>query len=204
MFPNDVAAANYQAIQIPVIYDTDGSITDLLLGSGASEPLECRQNGVTESVDSFGTSGTIQHAVIVLNGLCVGSYPEQMTQMQYQLMRAFGRVLGLAWSQLNDNVFTGATTVTAAQMAVWPVMHPMDIVCGPYTYQCMQNPFTLRPDDVAALTALYPVASSTSTKTMSAANTASASGIIEFFTRQGMEVTNVTMVRWLLGVEGGV
>lgn len=203
VFPNDVEAANYQAIQIAVIYDTDGSITDLLLGSGASGPLECRQNGVTESVDSFGTGGAIQHAVIVLNGLCVGSSPQQMTQMQYQLMRTFGRVLGLAWSQLNDNVFTGVATVTAAQMAVWPVMHPIDIVCGPYTYQCMQNPFTLRPDDVAALTALYPVASSTSGKIASGVNTASASGTVQFTTRQGMEVTNVTMVRWLLGTESG-
>ena len=55
-------------------------------------------------------SGTIQHAVIVLNGLCVGSDPNQLTQMQYQLTRVFGRVLGLAWSQLNDDVFTGTPT----------------------------------------------------------------------------------------------
>ncbi len=30
-------------------------------------------------------------------------------QLQYQLMRAFGRVLGLGWSQTNDNVFTGSS-----------------------------------------------------------------------------------------------
>lgn len=203
VFPSDVEAANYQSIQIAVIYDTDGSITDLLLGSGASEPLECRDNGVTESVDSFGSAGTIQHAVIVLNGLCVGSNAAQMSQMQYQLMRTFGRVLGLAWSQLNDNVFTGVATVTSAQMSVWPLMHPIDVYCNTYTYTCMQNPFTLRPDDVAALTALYPVTSSTSGKTKSAANTASASGTVQFTTRQGMEITNVTATRWLLGSEPG-
>ncbi len=69
VFPTDVEATNYSSVQIPVIYDRDGSVIDLLLGSGASDPMGCRQNGVVESVDSFGSSGTIQHAVIVLNGL---------------------------------------------------------------------------------------------------------------------------------------
>jgi hypothetical protein len=204
VFPSDVEATNYQAIQIAVIYDTDGSITDLLLGSGASDPLECGQNGVTESVDSFGYNGTIQHAIIVLNGQCVGSYPEQMAQMQYELTRVFGRVLGLAWSQLNDNVFTGAQGPSpAGQMAVWPLMHPIDVDCGPYTYQCMQNPYTLRPDDVAALSALYPVKSAAGGKTLSSTGTIAASGIIDFGSYQGMEITNVTATRWLLGAEGG-
>jgi hypothetical protein len=203
VWPADVEATNYQAIQIPVIYDSDGSITNLLLGSGASDPSGCLQNGVTESVDAFGANATIQHAVIVLNGLCVGSSPEQMQQMQYQLTRIFGRVLGLAWSQLNDNVFTGVSPVTAAQMALWPLMHPIDIICGPYTYQCMQNPFTLRPDDIAALASLYPVAATGSGKTQSSYDAISASGIVDFPTNQGMELTNVTVRRMLVGVESG-
>lgn len=199
VFPADVEATNYQAVQIPIVYDSDGSITDLLLGSGASDPSGCLQNGVLESVDSFGSNATIQHAVIVLNGLCVGSNPQQMLQMQYQLTRVFGRVLGLAWSQLNDNVFTGVTPVTAAQMAVWPLMHPIDVNCGPYTYQCMQNPFTLRIDDVAALTALYPVTTSTSNKTLSVVNTVAVSGAVNFSTHQGMELVNVLASRRLAG-----
>ena len=32
------AGSNYAAIQIAVIYDSDGSITDMLLGAGASNP----------------------------------------------------------------------------------------------------------------------------------------------------------------------
>jgi hypothetical protein len=201
VWPADVEATNYQAIQIPIIYDSDGSITNLLLGDGASDPSGCQQNGVTESVDSFGTNATIQHAVIVLNGLCVGSDPDQMQQMQYQLTRIFGRVLGLAWSQLNDNIFTGVSQVTAAQMALWPLMHPIDINCGPYTYQCMQNAFTLRPDDIAALASLYPVASTGSGKTQSSQDAISVSGIVDFPTDQGMELTNVTVRRLLIGVE---
>jgi hypothetical protein len=202
VFPADVEATNYASVQIPVIYDSDGSVIDVLLGSGASAASGCRQNGVVESVDSFGSSGTIQHAVIVLNGLCVGSAPEQLTQMQYQLTRVFGRVLGLAWSQLNDNVFTGVPQPTTAQMALWPLMHPMDVICGEYTYQCMQNPFTLRPDDINALTSLYPVLNSGGGKTLSGVNTVSASGAVTFPTRQGMELVNVLAYRLISGVDG--
>ncbi len=203
VFPADVEATNYASVQIPVIYDSDGSVIDLLLGSGASDPTGCRQNGVVESVDSFGWSGTIQHAVIVLNGLCVGSDPEQLTQMQYQLTRVFGRVLGLAWSQLNDNVFTGVPQPTAAQMALWPLMHPMDLICGDYSYQCMQNSFTLRPDDINALVALYPVLSSGGGKTRSGVNAVSASGAVSFSTQQGMELVNVIAYRLIWGVDSG-
>jgi hypothetical protein len=203
VFPADVEAGNYQNVQIPVIYDSDGSVIEMLLGSGASGSSECRENGVVESVDQFGSSGTIQHAVIILNGLCAGSAPEQLTQMQYQLTRMFGRVLGLAWSQLNDNVFTGASQVTAAQMAVWPLMHPIDVICGPYTYQCMQGAFTLRPDDIHALVTLYPVATSGGGKTQSALNTVSVSGTVNFPTAQGMELANVVAYRQIWGQDGG-
>ena len=57
VFPNDVQSTNYAAIQIAVVYDRDGSVTDLLLGGGASDPSGCLQHGVTESVDSMIPSG---------------------------------------------------------------------------------------------------------------------------------------------------
>ena len=94
VFPADVSASNYQSIPIAVIYDTDGSVIDTLLGDGASDPSGCRDTGVVESVDSIGLDGTIHHAMLILNGRCVGSTPQQMLQMQYQLERAFGRVIG--------------------------------------------------------------------------------------------------------------
>jgi IPT/TIG domain len=208
VFPADVEATNYASVQIAVIYDSDGSVIDMLLGSGASGLLECRQNGVAESVDGFGSSGTIEHAVIVLDGLCVGSssapeLQEQLTQMQYQLTRVFGRVLGLAWSQLNDNVFTAVSPVTAAEMALWPLMHPIDLICGNYSYQCMQGPFTLRPDDINALTSLYPVMNSGGGKTQSGLNTVSASGAMGFPSGQGMELVNVVAYRLIWGQDGG-
>ena len=198
VFPADVLASNYLAKPIAVIYDTDGSVTDLLLGSGASEPSACLHNAVTESVDGFGQTGKIEHAVIVLNGRCVGSAPEQLLQMQYQLERTFGRVVGLAWAQVNDNVFTGVTTVTANQIANWPVMHPIDVICGPYTYQCMQSPFQLRPDDISTLAGLYMVttANPSTGKTPSlSADSLWIQSTLYFPTLQGMDAVNVA-VTW--------
>ena len=81
--------------------------------------------------------------------------------MQYQVMRAFGRILGLGWSQTNDNVFTGSPAATPQQAANWPIMHPIDVICGPYTYQCLPNPFTLRTDDISGMALLYSIAPGT-------------------------------------------
>lgn len=156
--PADVQSTNGQQKPIAVIYDTDGSVIDALLGAGGSDPAGCLTTGVVESVDAFGSDSTIQHAVLILNGRCTGPAPEQQLQMQYQLERAFGRVLGIGWSQTNDNVFTQSPAPTAAQIAHWPIMHPIDVVCGPYTYQCLSDPFVLRPDDVSALSQLYFIA----------------------------------------------
>ena len=198
IFPADVASSNYQTVQIAVIYDTDGSVTDLLLGNGASDPSGCLQNGVTESVDSIVPEGYIEHAVLVLNGRCTGSAPEQQMQMQYQLMRAFGRVLGLGWSQTNDNVFTGSSQPTLNQALHWPVMHPIDIICGPYTYQCLPQPFTLRPDDISALSQLYSIANGTapSGKTDTLLNANQLSGELLFPNGQGMQGVNMLVRRW--------
>ncbi len=156
-WPTDVMVANAAAIPIAVIYDTDGSVTDTLLGAGASAPSSCRTNSVTENVDSITPQGYITHAELILNGRCTGTAAAQLQEMQYKLERAIGRVLGLAWSQVNDNVFTGVPTATYNQALHWPIMHPIDIICGPYSYQCLPNPFTLRPDDVASMVLLYPL-----------------------------------------------
>ncbi|MDW5264709.1 MULTISPECIES: IPT/TIG domain-containing protein [Acidobacteriaceae] len=198
VFPADVQSSNYQAKQIAVIYDSDGSVTDMLLGSGASDPSGCRQNAVTESVDSIVPAGYIQHALLILNGRCTGPAAEQQLQMQYQLMRAFGRILGLGWSQVNDNVFTGSPQPTAMEALNWPIMHPIDIICGPYTYQCLPQPFTLRADDLSALTMLYPIAQNQAPpgKTDSLYLAHEIEGYVYFPTGQGMQGVNVTVRRW--------
>ena len=196
--PADVSTPNTLAI----IYDTDGSVTDTLLGSGASNPSGCRQNAVTESVDSFNPAGYIAHALIVINGRCTGTAAAAQLQLRYQLMRAFGRVLGLAWSQTNDNVFTGTPAPTPVQEQNWPIMHPLDIICGPYTYQCLPNPFTLRADDIAGLVAVYPIDGSQPIppgKQLSYANAQSLWGKLYFPTGEGMAGVNVLVRRMAYG-----
>ncbi len=206
VFPADVDSSNYSAVQIAVVYDTDGSVTDMLLGSGASSPIDCLQYAVTESVDSISTSGFIQHAVIVLNGRCTGPAPEQQLQMRYQLERAFGRVFGVGWSQNNDNVFTRSPAPSLIQAQHWPIMHPIDIVCGLYTYQCLPNPFTLRDDDIASITALYRLGYNPQLgwigynqwlpgKVQSYSGAARAFGTMSFPNGQGMQGVNVVVQR---------
>ena len=148
---------------------------------------------MTESVDSIVPAGYIQHALLVLNGRCTGPAPEQQLQLQYQLMRAFGRVLGLGWSQTNDNVFTGSPQATYKQAMHWPVMHPIDIICGPYTYQCMPQPFTLRPDDLSAMAQLYYIGKGQAPpgKVDSLLNANQVGGVLYFPTGQGMQGVNV-------------
>jgi hypothetical protein len=193
VFPDDMQLANYHAIPIAIVYDTDGSVIDTLLGSGASDPLGCRQNGVVEDVDGLDPAGTIDHAILILNGRCVGQNSDQLLQMQYQLMREFGRVIGLAWSQLNDNVFTGIPSPTAIEVQNWPIMHPIDVLCGPYTYKCMSQPFTLRADDLSVLAQMYPVTTASPGKTVSGNGALILSGYVTFPTGQGMDSVNVVL-----------
>ena len=197
VFPADMSSANYAAKQIAIVYDRDGSVTDLLMGSGASDPTACRDSAVTESVDAITPTGLIQHAVLILNGRCTGPAQEQQMQMQYQLERAFGRVLGLGWSQLNDNVFTGTPQPTYAQALHWPIMHPIDVICGPYSYQCLPQPFTLRDDDIASITMLYPVTGGTVPfgKQLSTTNAATLDAGLYFPTGEGMAGVNVVIRR---------
>ena len=201
-FPADVAASNYLSKPIAVIFDTDGSVINLLLGAGASDLSSCRQNGVVENVDGFGAAGTIDHAVILVNGLCATDAGDALTQLQWQTERAFGRILGLAWSQVNDNVFTGATPATQLQISYWPVMHPIEPICGPYTYKCYYNPFPLRPDDRNGLEQLYPVIAGNAGagKVASTSNSVSIRASLGFPTGQGMDLVNVTVRRMPIGL----
>ena len=196
VFPADVQPSNSAAIQIAVLYDSDGSVTDLLLGSGASDPGNCRQTAVTESVDSIAPSNLIQHALLVLNGRCTGPDLELQLEMKYRLIRAFGRVLGLAWSQANDNVFTGSPQASNAEELNWPLMHPVDLLCGPYAYQCLEQPFTLRPDDLASIAGVYPSGVTGNGKIPAYSVAGSVSGVITFSNGQGMQGVNVLVRRY--------
>ena len=156
---------------VAIVYDADGSVIDNLLGQGAGSPDLCSTNGVYGQVDSISEDGHIAHAIVVVNGNCavnLGNLPV----LHYQLVRMLGRVLGLDYSQLNENVVTGSPAPTSSDYAGYPVMHPLGVICT-YTSGCMVNAEVPRMDDRAALARLYPGLLFTST-------TARVSGTVRF------------------------
>ncbi len=178
---------------VAVIYDSDGSVIDALEGISASQPDNCEQNGVLTWIDAMNPDATLGHGVILLNGRCATS-PSLLTMMSYQLQRAFGLILGLDLSQVNDGALNLTATEPLATLA-WPIMQPVSAECGPGGGTCIPNPGVLRMDDVAALNRLYPVTAgnlaSFPGKVLTAANTVSIQGTISFRNGVGMQGVNV-------------
>jgi hypothetical protein len=141
---------------VGIVYDFDGSVTDALLGAGAGDSTECFYNAAYGSDDNFGPGASFLHALIVLNGQCALA-SSQLVDLEYRFVRVIGTVAGLDWSQLNLNVVTGTPPATTDDYAGFPVMHFTDPTgCVPIT-RCYANPYQLAPDDIAAISRLYPV-----------------------------------------------
>jgi hypothetical protein len=155
--PSDILPA---AVTKPVaiVYDADGKVTDALLGSGAGGPLYCFSNAVFGGTDNLGTDAHFLHALIILNGNCAQT-SAQLPDVKYRLVRVFGRVLGLDWSQVNVNVQTRNPVPVPEDFAGFPVMHATDHSnCVPISL-CYPNADVPKMDDQAALSRLYPVTS---------------------------------------------
>lgn len=188
--PADVspAATNYP---VGVIYDADGSVIDTLFGAGASQPDSCQNNGVWVWIDNFTPDAVIAHAVIVLNGRCATT-SALLQMMTFEIERAFGRVLGLDYSQVNPGALTGGNPDAAAAL---PIMQPLSGACGPAGGNCIPNPFALAYDDIAALNRLYPITAANLAsfpgKQLTAPNTVSIQGTVSFRTGYGMQGVNV-------------
>src|ERR1017187_8198746 len=188
--PSDVtpAAATYP---LAVIYDADGSVINAVFGATASQPTSCQNNGVFVWMDNLNPDATIVHAVILLNGLCATN-ADLLAMMSYQLERAFGRVLGLDYSQVNPGALTNSD---ANSLQGWPVMQPLSGVCGHAGGQCIPNPAVLRFDDIASVNRIYPITAqnlaSFSGKQLTAPNTVSIQGTIAFRTVTGMQGVNI-------------
>jgi hypothetical protein len=191
--PADITPeATYKPVGI--VYDYDGTVTDALLGSGAGDPSECFWNAVYGGVDNFGVTANFLHALVVINGQCALE-SSQLTDVEYRLVRVLGSVIGMGWSQLNENVLTGDPPPTPYDYAGFPVMHYMDSpTCVPITV-CYPNPYQLAADDMAALSRLYPLS------TGPPSSTARIYGTVYFVDHSGapgqpMEGVNV-FARWI-------
>jgi hypothetical protein len=139
---------------VAIVYDSDGQVTDALLGVGSS--TDCLDNTAYGGVDAFSSDAHFTHALVILNGTCVPT-SDRVADLRYHLVRVFGRVLGLGWSQVNVNVWSGTPVATADDKAGFPLMHATDLsVCMPVSL-CLPNADQPRMDDRAALARLYPV-----------------------------------------------
>ncbi len=165
---------------VSVIFDVDGSVIDAIFGMGASDPTNCNSDSVFEWLDNLNTDTTIAHAVILLNGLCATN-ANQQAMMSANLERAFGRVLGLDFAQVTAVGSNGKGTN-------WAVMQPPPGVFAPG----LTTPLL---DDVAALNRIYPITAANLAsfpgKELTAANTISIQGVINFQTGVGMQGVNV-------------
>lgn len=192
---------------VGIVYDNDGSVTDALLGTGAS--TQCFSNAVFGGTDNYGTLATYQHGLIVLNGLCA-QQSSQLPDVQYRLLRVIGTVLGLGWSQANLNVLTGNPRPTSDDYAGFPLMHFLDPAnCIPITL-CYPNAPQLSTDDVAAIARLYPITSQNQAnfpgKQILATSTGCIHGSVWFTDTHGnrtqpMQGVNV-VARWIDPVTG--
>jgi hypothetical protein len=175
-----------------IVYDADGAVLDALEGEGASDPDSCNTNAATPLVDNFSTDATIAHALLIVNGRCTAD-ANHVALVQYALLRGFGRILGLDWSQANDRMFPA--NVTPEGLLGWPLMHPVEKLCNSNGNPCMTGTIAPRADDIAALDRLYPVTAQNQPlfpgKQVTAAATISIQGHIAFRTGQGMQGVNV-------------
>jgi hypothetical protein len=174
-----------------VIFDADGSVIDAIFGAGASTPASCQNNGVFVWLDNLNPDATIAHGIILLNGLCATN-ASLLQMMSFELERAFGRILGLDYAQVNPGALTnGELNGTLG----WPVMQPMSGVCGASGGACIPNPTTLQWDDIATLNRIYPITAgnlaSFPGKQITAANTVSIQGTVSFENGVGMQGVNV-------------
>jgi hypothetical protein len=188
--PSD-SAPSATSYPLAVIYDSDGEVLNTVFGDYTSDPSNCQRNGVMAWIDNFNPDATIAHAVLVLNGRCAVT-PDQVSMMQFLLERAFGRILGLGYAQINPGAIdNGEPDGTEG----WPVMQPMSGACGPAGGTCIPDPSTLRFDDIAALNRIYPITAANLAafpgKVLTASNTVSITGTISFRAGTGMQGVNV-------------
>ena len=186
--PSDIlpAAVNQP---VAVVYDADGSVTDALVGQGASATSFCYTNAVLGGADNFSPDAHLIHALVILNGNCAQT-SAQLPDLKYHLVRVLGQVLGLDWSQVNVNVVAGNPPPSAADYAGFSLMHAADpSFCVPVSkcYPAGVDPTVPKMDDQAALSRLYPVTalnqSSFPGKQIFSANTVRIHGSVYFLGR---------------------
>jgi hypothetical protein len=138
-----------------IIYDVDGSVTDALLGAGASNsilgfagPTEVQSDGISNNFIA------VAHAVLNgkwIDGINNANNPEiAQDKFKEAFVHEFGHLLGLHHSQINVEVADSLFARTADNLAGLPIMFP-------FLLNTPARP-TLSTDDIAQIQELYPAA----------------------------------------------
>ena len=150
--PVDVTAANYTSYRSnnnsdayhPIIFDSDGTITDAVFGGGASD-FTAGFSGPGWVIGGP-TDGEILDASAVLNAKFLTSNYGSLTEFKAIMLHEFGHFLGIGHSQVNigpafdrEALFNNNYTL--------PIMFPISLG---------DRPIELTWDDKAQLTRLYP------------------------------------------------
>jgi hypothetical protein len=128
----------------PVIFDSDGSVTDIVLGDGASRSTLAFGGNLTSPTGT----GTIVQVAVVINGRMTDGLfdPDDpgTDEMTRAVERAFMQTLNIQSSDLNGElIFDG----NVANNRAVPVMYPASITGGG---------FAPTLDDQMSISALYP------------------------------------------------
>jgi hypothetical protein len=143
--PSDITGGNVMGFlsglkegdPCPILFDSDGSIIDTLLGAGASKGLQ--GFGLPDLVDR--ANGWIRGGYVILNGTLLDRYTD--SYLLGACTHEIGHLLNLAHSQVNaDELYDGDPT----NDSLAPVMF----------YRGPNSTGGLSPDDIAWISWLYP------------------------------------------------
>jgi uncharacterized protein (TIGR03437 family) len=160
--PVDVTAANFSSYRQnnnsdpyhPIIFDTDGTITDAVLGAGASNFI-AGFGGPGWTVGGP-TDGEITDASAILNAKYFTSGYGSLTEFKAAMLHEFGHFLGLGHSQVNLGTAFDREALFNNNYTL-PIMFPLFLG---------ERPIELTWDDRAQLTRLYPGGAASTTGTI--------------------------------------
>jgi uncharacterized protein (TIGR03437 family) len=159
--PVDVTAANFASYRNnsadayhPIIFDTDGSITDSVFGAGASD-FTAGFSGPSWVVGGF-SDGEIRDASAILNAKFLSSGYGTAIEFKSIMLHEFGHFLGIGHSQVNLGTAFDREVLFNNNHTL-PIMFPISLG---------DRPVELSWDDKAQATRLYPSASAGTTGTI--------------------------------------